>query len=54
MILDLVVGIRNTADLKKSGSRGGMSEESISVSDLALTLCQSVFDRFFEDFAFMS
>lgn len=53
-MLDFAIGMRSTADLKKSGPSGGISEVSISASALALTLRQSVFDRFFEGFAFMS
>ncbi len=46
-------GMRKYADLKKSGSSAGMPEVLISESDSAFTLFQSVFDRFFEGFAFM-
>jgi hypothetical protein len=51
-MLDFFVGMRSFADLKNSGSSGGISDVSMSESVKACTLAQSVFDRFFEGFAF--
>ena len=52
-MLDYFAGIRSSADLKNAGSSGGLSEVSISKSGWMAISSQSVFDCFFEGFAFI-
>src|SRR3954447_25868903 len=53
VMLGFVCGIRSTAFAKNVSSSGGISEVSISSSDIASTRFQSVRDGFFIGFPFM-